>query len=170
MTCLVGIGSNIRPLHHIGAALETIIHRHGTCTLSRAVWTTPHNIDSDRSFVNLAVLMPLLMSADALKRQFNAIETELGRDRTDPLRKLADRPIDLDILCDAVCEQTSITAYAPPYMQTVMAELQAFVRQQPPLPVNDDATATFTVEDIVVGIQPLVLALDSSNNRIIRTH
>ena len=38
------------------------------------------------------------LAPDALKGRFNEIETEMGRDRSNPERKLIDHTIDIDIL------------------------------------------------------------------------
>lgn len=97
---LISIGSNLDPEHHIPEAVrrlrafasELIV---GHAYASDAVgFATPHR------FVNLAAYLVCDLDTVALKRRFNAIETELGRDRSAPDSSRRDRSIDLDILAE----------------------------------------------------------------------
>lgn len=157
---LVGIGSNIRPVENVARALMHLARQHDRVALSRAVWTEPAGIQSEQTFINLAVLVPWRGSARDLKYRFNSLETALGRDRTDPMRKLSNRPIDLDILCAVGLEETPPALDAPLYMVDVVEELLDFFWQRSGRQRGRQETAFIPVGDVVVGDRPAVLHLD----------
>lgn len=95
---VIGIGSNIDPGQNVPAVLAALRDRFGRVAVSRIVHTRPVHMETDRDFYNLAVMVETELDEAALKQVCNAIETERGRDRSDPDSPLKDRPADLDIL------------------------------------------------------------------------
>ncbi len=95
---LIGVGSNIDPTLNVPKAIDLLRTQAERCITSRAIQTEPIGMISDYSFCNLVVYLETQLDPSALKMLFNNIEAALGRDRSDPNRKIKDRPIDLDIL------------------------------------------------------------------------
>ncbi|HLQ86164.1 MAG TPA: 2-amino-4-hydroxy-6-hydroxymethyldihydropteridine diphosphokinase [Salinisphaeraceae bacterium] len=154
---LVGIGSNIAPAENIGLALQHLLRRHRTLIVSSAQWTRPRGMQSDLDFINMAMLLPRTSDEQDLKRQFNALETALGRDRTDPMSKVANRPLDLDILAAMDLQAPLPQLDEPPYIMVTIRELLDFVRQSPQPRRAPAAPAVFAVAGTTVGERPLVL-------------
>ena len=98
---LLGIGSNIDPQHNIGQIIHLLLSHFPQLTLSRILEIPPIGMNSHREFLNVVVFIETAISEAELKTICNDIETSLGRDRTDPDRKMKDRPADLDILTKA---------------------------------------------------------------------
>lgn len=96
---LMGIGSNIEPHKNIVAIINQLLEHFSELTLSRVLMLPPIGMNSQHDFLNVVVFIETNISENALKKICNAIETNLGRDRTDPTRKTKDRSADLDILC-----------------------------------------------------------------------
>ena len=94
----LGIGSNIDPEFHIAQAIVSLTSFAPRLHLSRILVTAPVEIESESLFLNLAACFSSPLSQSALKERLNRLEVLLGRDRGDPLRKVKDRSIDLDIL------------------------------------------------------------------------
>ena len=55
-------------------------------------------MDSDNNFLNGLAVFHSDLPADQVKQHLNLLEEALGRDRSDPLSGVRDRPIDVDIL------------------------------------------------------------------------
>lgn len=122
---LISIGSNLDPSTNVPLALAQVRAQVSCCVLSRAIETEPVGMTSAYPFLNLVAYLETPLNPVALKDFFNQIETGLGRDRSDPQRKVKDRPVDLDILIPVTSLQDCLTAIAecPTYCQSVLFEL-----------------------------------------------
>lgn len=99
---LLGIGSNINPEHNIVEIVDRLLKHFPALHLSRVLHIPPVGMNTHNDFLNLAIFIETTLTEIQLKAICNNIELELGRDRTDPDRKMKDRCADLDIL-SAVC-------------------------------------------------------------------
>ncbi len=97
---LIGVGSNIKPYKNIELALKELLLLSNTFVLSPMMQTEPVGMQSKHKFLNFVIYFPSDLKSSELKEYFNTIETKLGRDRSDPLCKIKDRPIDLDIIIE----------------------------------------------------------------------
>ena len=97
---LVGAGSNIEPHKNIGLALKELLVLSSTFAMSPIIQTDPVGMQSKHRFFNFVLYFPSNLKLNELKKSFNSIETKLGRNRSDPLCKVKDRPIDLDIITE----------------------------------------------------------------------
>ncbi|QEP42705.1 2-amino-4-hydroxy-6-hydroxymethyldihydropteridine diphosphokinase [Ectothiorhodospiraceae bacterium BW-2] len=134
----IGIGSNIDPEKNIQRALTLLQQRFGTIELSPLQWTEPVGMTSRAPFINGVLYLESSSDSATLKQQLNQIEIELGRDRTDPERKIKDRPIDLDILL-ARPIGTAVTAADTPqesYLQRPFQQLIATLNPPPGTPFD----------------------------------
>ena len=98
---LMGIGSNIKPHENLVAIIDQLLEHFPRITLSRVLMLPPIGMNSQHDFLNVVVFIETEITEDKLKDICNAIEVNLGRDRTDPTRKTKDRTADLDILTAA---------------------------------------------------------------------
>lgn len=98
MWYLCGLGSNIEPEQNLVKVVTRLLENHGSLWLSPIIHTRPQGIETDRPFLNALVVVFSSLSPELLKAHFNQLEESLGRDRSDPLCSLKDRPIDVDIL------------------------------------------------------------------------
>ena len=95
---LLGIGSNIDPDDNISKIIALLLDYFPELHLSRVLRIPPIGMNSHLDFLNLVVFIETNMTEQDLKDICNDIEKTLGRDRSDPARKIKDRPADLDIL------------------------------------------------------------------------
>lgn len=95
---LLGIGSNINPERNIVQIIEQLLSEFPQLHLSRVLHIPPVGMNTHNDFLNLAVFIETSLTETELKDICNKIELGLGRDRTDPDRKMKDRCADLDIL------------------------------------------------------------------------
>jgi len=92
----ISLGSNIRPLEHIPAAIEALKARCQVQAVS-TTWRGPAIGSNAPDFVNAVVEVETPLTSEQLKAEvLTPIEAELGRERTDD--KFAPRTIDLDIV------------------------------------------------------------------------
>lgn len=98
MWYLCGLGSNIEPEQNLARAVLRLLESHGSLWLSPIIHTRPQGIETDRPFLNGLAIVFSPLSPEQLKLRLNQLEEALGRDRSDPLSSLKDRPIDVDIL------------------------------------------------------------------------
>ncbi len=97
---LFSIGSNINPHQNVIKVLEHLLKQFPEIVISRVLKIPPVGMASQQDFLNLVVFIATDIELSALKSLFNKIETDLGRDRSDPNCKIKDRPADLDILLE----------------------------------------------------------------------
>lgn len=98
MWYLCGLGSNIQPETHLPWAVVELTTRYGTLWLSPVIRTRPEGMTTPHAFLNALVVFNCELPPAALKLELNALEERLGRNRSDPLSRYSDRPIDVDIL------------------------------------------------------------------------
>lgn len=98
MWYLCGLGSNIRPETHLPRAVAELATRYGTLWLSPVIRTRPEGMSTPHAFLNALALFRCELSPADLKLELNALEERMGRNRSDPLSRYRDRPIDVDIL------------------------------------------------------------------------
>lgn len=98
MFYLCSIGSNLDPNSHVTKVLEELASRFGRLQTSSVISTKPVGMHSSHDFLNCLLILESELDASALKQTFVAMEMGHGRDRSDPLCKVHDRPLDIDIL------------------------------------------------------------------------
>lgn len=95
---LLGLGSNIDPLHNMAEMVTALLRGFKELKISRVLKIPPVGMNSHRDFLNAIIFVETDLSQIELKAFCNQIEIHLGRDRDDPLSKTKDRPADIDIL------------------------------------------------------------------------
>lgn len=101
MFYLCSIGSNLDPGQHVSQAVAELLARFGHLRLSSVIQTKPVGMRSRHDFLNCLFIVESELSLAQLKAEFVSMELLHGRDRSHPLCKLRDRPLDIDILaCD----------------------------------------------------------------------
>ncbi len=122
---LVGVGSNVEPQANVVLAIKKVLPLSKVCIISRIIQTEPIDMLSDHKFLNLVMYLETEYTPQALQQAFNTLETDLGRDRSDPLRKVKDRPIDLDIMTEITASSSWLAQVkeAPEFFQPILIEL-----------------------------------------------
>lgn len=151
---VIGIGSNIDADRNVPLAIEKLRPNITQCILSRAIQTEPVGIISDHKFLNMIAYLESDLDPTALKAFFNRVEAELGRDRSDPLSKVKDRPIDLDILSEVRTDDDWLKTIVeiPDYCRLILLEL--FVNLPHHLSHLESVTLPLQVGAIQCGHQP----------------
>lgn len=93
---VIGIGSNINPNENIESAVSKIAEKFIIVAKSRFVETEPIGYLNQPNFINGVVLIHTELSQNDLKQALLAIESRLGRIRTN--NTYGPRTIDLDIV------------------------------------------------------------------------
>jgi 2-amino-4-hydroxy-6-hydroxymethyldihydropteridine diphosphokinase len=122
----LGLGSNLSPHTNVVEMLKALMDLSDEVIISRVIQTQPAGFPSEKIFLNLAARIQSELEPEALKQRFNQIEIDLGRDRTDPNRKLKDRVADIDILFYTRPEVTQVEARElppEPYLRAPVVEL-----------------------------------------------
>jgi len=131
---LLGIGSNIKPAENIVSIMALLLEHFPQLSLSRVLKIPPIGMNSQHDFLNVVVFIETDLSEDELKAICNIIEISLGRDRTDPTRKMKDRSADLDILAAASFPNaTSIKASEITdeyFLYPLLEEISAYLSDQ----------------------------------------
>ncbi|MEW7865778.1 2-amino-4-hydroxy-6-hydroxymethyldihydropteridine diphosphokinase [Aeromonas diversa] len=122
MYYLCSIGSNMEPHHHVSLAIDELVTQFGQLSLSSVIQTTPVGITSRHDFLNCLFVVESPLSNHELKGRFVAMEQAHGRDRSDPLCKVKDRPLDIDILASHPHGDFS-AARVDSYLEALLAEL-----------------------------------------------
>lgn len=126
---LCSMGANLQPEQNFAKARSALL-RIGEAYYSRAIYTKPVAMTSTHDFLNALFILHTELDSVALKQQFNAIEQQLGRDRSDPNSAIKDRPMDIDILGPlSVAEHMTTWQQVPNYLQPAMAGLQQLFHQ-----------------------------------------
>lgn len=156
---LIGIGSNLDPHSNVSRALKSLLPSVERCIVSRAVQTSAVGMETDLPFVNLAAYIETSLDAVDLKAFFNTIETSLGRDRTDPLCKVKDRPIDLDILTEVNSLKDCLYAIedSPAYGRAILFELLEYLLFDATTLAQQ--TVLFKFDGVPLGLTPQVIKL-----------
>ena len=98
MFYLCSIGSNLDPALHVSQVVAELLARFGRLHLSSVIQTKPVGMHSRHDFLNCLFVVQSDLSPVQLKAEFVTMELAHGRDRSNPLCKVADRPLDIDIL------------------------------------------------------------------------
>lgn len=98
MWYLCGMGSNIAPEENLPRAVARLSSLFGKVSLSVVIRTSPEGMVSANPFLNALAIFESQEPPGRVKGQLNELEESLGRDRSDPLSSVRDRPIDVDIL------------------------------------------------------------------------
>lgn len=112
---LLGIGSNIYPGDNIAQIITLLLERFFTLHVSRILQISPIGINSNHYFLNAVIFTETNIAQYNLKNICNNIEIALGRNRSDPMKKIKNRTADLDILSmltfpdDKIIPASSIT-------------------------------------------------------------
>jgi len=143
---LIGIGSNLSPHQHIGEIITALTEQFPKVSLSRVLQIPPIGMNSQNDFLNLVVFVETDWPQQQLKDLCNSIEIRLGRDRSDPDRKIKDRTADLDILL-AISEADKLSLPMSQitdeyFLYPLIDELFAFLAGKP-----------FNAKQVGVGIQ-----------------
>ena len=161
----VSLGSNVRPKVNMHRILTALLGLSDSLWLSRIVCTEPVGMDSDHYFLNTAVCLDSHFSPVELKNRFNHIETSLGRDRSDPLCKVKDRPADIDIVGVCQPDQALNTAVLPtePYIRPLVIEIWQAQGAFLQLPTPDlSAGVPLSWCGQTIGHQPMRLTLHTA--------
>ncbi|USD38588.1 2-amino-4-hydroxy-6-hydroxymethyldihydropteridine diphosphokinase [Ferrimonas sp. SCSIO 43195] len=113
-------GANLEPEANAVLALQALSRRFSPIVLSSIIKTAPAAMESKHPFLNFAFWFDSTMNADEVKSLFNQLETEQGRDRSDPECSIKDRPLDLDILS---VNQAPSPAQHPEYLTPLLHQL-----------------------------------------------
>lgn len=163
---LIGLGSNIAPEKNLPEILRQLLGIHPQITLSRVLRTEPKGIDSAHAFLNAVVFLPTSLPADELKRRTNAIEINLGRDRSRPDKKKIDRTADIDLLMKTHPTQLdkpldTIESYLLPSAREVIAYISGA-----PLPAIEGEIVSIALEGVRLGEAPTTIHCDDSTGLI----
>jgi len=124
---LCSMGANLQPEQNFAKA-RSALQQLGEAYYSRAIYTKPVAMNSQRDFLNALFILRSEIDQYRLKREFNAIEQHLGRDRSDPLCGIKDRPMDIDILglLSSIDDNHNQVTWqqVPDYLQTVVPNLR----------------------------------------------
>lgn len=120
MKYLCSLGSNIEPELHFSRAKHYLAKLADELEFSRDITTKPVGLNTNHPFLNALFILETALTPTALKAEFNQIEVLLGRDRSDPLCSVKDRPIDIDIL-----GELDDNPEVPDYLQQLIPDLTA---------------------------------------------
>lgn len=98
---LLGLGSNIKPLQNLPAAILALEAAGDIVSQSPLVVTEPVGETFHDEFGNQLVILASSLPAPMLKHKLQKIEENMGREPKSPSRKMRDRTIDIDILGEA---------------------------------------------------------------------
>lgn len=172
MFYLCSIGSNLDPHIHVSRALAELLAHVGPLRLSSVIRTKPVGMHSSHDFLNCLLVVESPLDAVHLKQRFVALEVAHGRDRSDPLCKVHDRPLDIDILTSNT-HGNFATAEVDSYLAELLAELYGHgevhdpkVALQVTLPGHSDKLKPGKgVLTRQVGLGPLVLGSPSESGQ-----
>ena len=126
---LCSMGANLQPEQNFAKARSALV-RLGEAYYSRALYTKPVAMHSTHDFLNALFILHTELDSVSLKQQFNAIEQQLGRDRSDPQSALKDRPMDIDILGPLTPESAATSwRQVPDYLHSAVSSLQQLFQQ-----------------------------------------
>ncbi len=132
---LLGIGSNIAPESNVLSIIELLLEHFPTLHLSRVLRIPPVGMNTHKEFLNVVLFIETDMAESDLKAICNNIELQLGRDRTDPDRKMKDRCADLDILAAIALpseqQRTPSQITDEYFLYPLIEELIAYLIKQP---------------------------------------
>lgn len=163
----ISLGSNIDPHQNVKYMLDYLLRISKRIDISRILETQAKGFASNRTFLNLAARIHTHLSPVELKQMFNQIETELGRDRNDPLSKKKDRVADIDILFYKEHENSLIykrdlppEPYIRPFVLELLDYLKINIDEQPQF---KEFGVSLNFHNIIIGHQALSIRLQEEN-------
>ena len=157
MWTLCSIGSNIEPINNTALALTRLARLFGQVQLSPLVRTRAVAVTGQQDFLNAFIRFESDASDFELKQQLNAIEIDLGRDRSHRDSKILPRPMDIDILD----RQRSLERLKPnestPYLNAVWQAEQAG---------QLDQTWSVEVAGVLLGQMPATINFDHATGQV----
>lgn len=161
----LSLGSNISPHHNVPRMLEALLTISPSVEVSRIVETAPVGMPPGTDpFLNLVVRIRTIRDRQGLKRELNAIERQLGRDRSDPRRSKLDRQADMDILFVVTPGDPPLDLQrlpTEPYVRPLLLELLEWLGMVPTVTMPDlPAAVTLSLDPLVIGDQPRSLTRD----------
>ena len=157
MWTLCSIGSNIEPVNNTALALTRLARLFGQVQLSPLVRTRAVAVTGQQDFLNAFIRFESDASDFELKQQLNAIEIDLGRDRSHRDSKILPRPMDIDILD----RQHTLARLKPnestPYLNAVWHAEQS---GQP------DQTWSVEVGGVLLGQVPATIDFDHTTGQV----
>ncbi len=94
-TVLLSLGSNLRPHHHLAAAIAALRRQFGAVAVSPTYRTAAVGFDGP-AFLNNAVALQTDWELAPLDDWLHALEDAHGRDRSGP--RFSDRTLDIDVV------------------------------------------------------------------------
>lgn len=94
--CILGVGSNIKPVQNIKKMLSFLSKDHLLIKHSKWLRTSPIGIKDQDDFLNGAVHLKTQLDCEEFTRYLKQLEDKMGRDRSLP--KFGPRVVDLDII------------------------------------------------------------------------
>ena len=157
MWTLCSIGSNVEPINNTALALTRLARLFGQVQLSPLVRTRAVAVTGQQDFLNAFIRFESDASDFELKQQLNAIEIDLGRDRSHRDSKILPRPMDIDILD----RQHTLARLKPnestPYLNAVWHAEQS---GQP------DQTWSVEVGGVLLGQVPATIDFDHTTGQV----
>lgn len=168
---ILGIGSNIDQNKNIPMILTHLIKRFGPIMISRFYETAPVGMDSNQLFINFCAFAQTSLESAPCKEACIAIEVELGRDRTHPLRKTRDRAADIDLLTfiGAHGHQVQLELIAD-YLSQPVAEIGAILSPRRAIIAARGCVRTFTVGGLQLGETPTAIDCNDRAGLIVVSH
>jgi len=164
MFYLCSIGSNLNPHSHVSRVMGELFVQFGQLQLSSVIRTKPVGMQSRHDFLNCLVVLESDLDNSTLKQLFVSLEVAHGRDRSDPLCKVHDRPLDIDILASSADHAFAATP-VDSYLTALLAELYGTGKVNDPkeelrvkLPIKStDSASDKLVRSQSVGLRPVTL-------------
>lgn len=157
MWTLCSIGSNIEPINNTALALTRLARLFGQVQISPLVRTRAVAVTGQQDFLNAFIRFESDASDFELKQQLNAIEIDLGRDRSHRDSKILPRPMDIDIL-DRQCSLERLKPNeSTPYLNAVWLAEQAG---------QLDQTWSVEVAGVLLGQMPATINFDHTTGQV----
>jgi|WetSurMetagenome_2_1015567.scaffolds.fasta_scaffold25368_6 2-amino-4-hydroxy-6-hydroxymethyldihydropteridine diphosphokinase len=127
MHYFLSIGSNLNPEKNIILILEQLFNFSAHLLVSKIILTPAEGFISNNHFLNTCIYFKSDFDPIELKKHFNRIETQLGRDRNAPDRAKQDHPADIDIIWKLETLNRLPALPTEPYIQPLLLELLSFL-------------------------------------------
>lgn len=114
----LSIGTNIDPEANAAGIVKLLCKRFDQIALFPFVRTEPEDVALSDAFLNALAVVFAKESSEQVKAALNTIEAQMGRDRSDPLRSVKNRPADIDIItCSSELDFTPFASAPEGYIQ-----------------------------------------------------
>ncbi len=140
--------------------MERLAHLYERLWVSQLIYTVPVGLlSSDKRFINGIVAFHTSQAATETKKQLCQVETYLGRNRNDPLSKVKDRVLDLDILFNGSPEKARSFRSNEPYLKACNQALQG---EQ----ADYNTDIVLNLNGLPFGQRPATIYLDGGTSHI----